>query len=227
MAEHHWSIPFFAPGIGVFVAIISHLYLKSENYAKSFDIKEYFSTALKLVFKKRIFSLFILNFWTFTLMFGPMISYLPLWMDYRFNSQSMFIGFTLSSIAVSAGFMSSRLGWLGSNFSIRSIISAANFAYGICLFSIPFWGMQGLLFIPTLVYGLAQGSNLPSVQSQLLGEAPPRYRGLIMSLNTTTIMLAITIAPVFSGFISQYFSMQIMFFTFGIIAFIVGFSIRK
>jgi predicted MFS family arabinose efflux permease len=59
--------------------------------------------------------------------------------------------------------------------------------------------------IPVLMYGFANGTLMPIIQTQISIFAPAKYRGAFMSINSSVLRLGQTIGPLISGIIiTQY-----------------------
>ena len=58
-----------------------------------------------------------------------------------------------------------------------------------------------LLLIPLVLFGTAQGLNIPSLQTMLTNLAPVENRAAFMSLNGMVLRLGQTIGPIIMGFV--------------------------
>ena len=56
-----------------------------------------------------------------------------------------------------------------------------------------------LFLIPTIIFGLAQGVNVPSIQTLLAEFAPLEYRAAFMSINGMVIRMGQTLGPLLMG----------------------------
>jgi MFS transporter len=59
-----------------------------------------------------------------------------------------------------------------------------------------------LLFVPTVIFGVAQSLNLPNVFSLLNKAAPDENRGAFLALNSTILRLGQTLGPVLMAVIA-------------------------
>lgn len=91
---------------------------------------------------------------------------------------------------------SNQMGRLVVIFSERKLIIISCFFYIASMALVPFVDSVWLLVIPALMFGLAQGLNLPSLLTLLSKMAPPEQRGAIMSLNGMLLRLGQTLGPV-------------------------------
>jgi MFS family permease len=60
------------------------------------------------------------------------------------------------------------------------------------------------IIIPAVIFGVAQGLNIPTLQTLLVGSAPPAYRGALTSIMATVFWLGQTLGPVVMSVVSLY-----------------------
>jgi predicted MFS family arabinose efflux permease len=64
----------------------------------------------------------------------------------------------------------------------------------------------------TLLYGVAQGLTVPTVQSQIASRAPMELRGATMAVNAMAIRIGQTIGPLLSGMVYAMAGIGAVFF---------------
>ena len=94
---------------------------------------------------------------------------------------------------------SSQLGRLARAFSERVLIQTSFVLYALALVIIPFIHSLWPLLIPTLIFGIALGMGMPSIQTLLATLAPQEYRGAVISLNGTVLGIGQTLGPLLMG----------------------------
>jgi len=77
---------------------------------------------------------------------------------------------------------------------------------------VPFMPNLWLLLIPAVICGMANGANMPSIQTSVAELAPLEYRAAFMSLNTTMLRLGQTIGPPLIGLAYVYGGLDATFF---------------
>nr|MDJ0846720.1 MFS transporter [Crocosphaera sp.] len=78
-----------------------------------------------------------------------------------------------------------------------------------------------LLFIPSMLFGLAHGMVFPSTQA-LLGElAPQEYRAGFMAVNATVLSLGQALGPILAGVMFTIWGMQGVFYSSAIFALVI------
>lgn len=98
-----------------------------------------------------------------------------------------------------AAITSSQMGKLAKVYSEKNLLKAAFVLYPLALVIILFVPNLWLLLIPTLIFGFAQGIDVPSRQTLLIGLAPMKHRAAFMSVNQMTLRLGQTLGPLLMG----------------------------
>jgi predicted MFS family arabinose efflux permease len=107
----------------------------------------------------------------------------------------------LSGSSLVTAFSSSQLGNLTKRFPESTlIITAAIFYLGVFL-SIPFIENIWLFALPIIVFGFAQGINIPSILNLLTHQAPKEYRAAFLSVNWTVIRSGQALGPFLLGLV--------------------------
>ena len=80
-----------------------------------------------------------------------------------------------------------------------ALIAVAAALYVMATLMIPAIARPLLLVIPTSLFGIAQGINLPSLMTLLTTLAPTEQRGVLMSVNGMVFRLGQTLGPMVMG----------------------------
>jgi MFS transporter, ACDE family, multidrug resistance protein len=139
---------------------------------------------------------------TFILLFGPLIVYLPILMDQAFGVSPLVIGVVVASTSLTTALTSTQIGTLTSRFSEKTLVRASFVLYAAALAVVAFVPYWWLLFVPTVIFGVAQSLNLPNVFSLLNEAAPDENRGAFLALNSTILRLGQTLGPVLMAVIA-------------------------
>lgn len=105
----------------------------------------------------------------------------------------------LSSASFTTAITSSQLGRLTLIASGTTLVKIAFLLYVVALAAIPLMPSLPFLLFPTIVFGLAQGINLPNIFSLLAGSASSESHGALLALNGMGIRLGQTIGPLVMG----------------------------
>ncbi len=69
-----------------------------------------------------------------------------------------------------------------------------------------------VLLVPTMIFGVAHGLNIPSLQTSLTGLAPMRHRAAFMSINGTVLRLGQTLGPMLMGLVFVAGGLDVTFY---------------
>jgi ACDE family multidrug resistance protein len=194
-----WNYPFLLAFLAIPVGLLVMFRLKNPEPKNTQDIAAYFRDVLNIIKRRRVFGLFIAGMVTFIILYGAFITYFPLLMESSFGSSAFIIGIFMSTFAVSNGITAYQLEKLSRRYSEQFLIKAGFILYVIVLVMIPFASNIWVLLIPTLLSGVANGINIPSILSLLAESAPIKNRAVFMSINGMILRLGQTIGPLFIG----------------------------
>jgi len=218
LAAINWNYPFLIPVLAIIAAVFVFFYLDNPEPREKPRMKNYFQNVLKSIFTRKAIMLFLLNFATFTLLFGVIMTYLPIFLQDQFNMSSKVIGFLLSFIAVSAGLFASQLTRFSKVFSMKLLLAFGFLAFLIGFIILPYAESIYLLTSLMLIIGLGQGITVPTIFNILTSIAPLEHRGAFMSVNSTAIRAGQTAGPLFTGFIFGLWGISWVFWTGAIVA---------
>jgi ACDE family multidrug resistance protein len=197
LATFGWFYPFALPFVAIPIGIIVLFSLNNPEPRNNDRLKDYFGSVWENLRDREVFGLIGTSLLTFIVLFGPQISYLPILMNARFDAPSYLIGAVLSGASLTTALTSTQLGRLTSRFSEKSLLRTAFVLYAIALTAVAFAPSLPLLLIPAVLFGVAQGINLPNVFSLLNAHAPTENRGAFMATNGMSLRAGQTIGPLF------------------------------
>ena len=196
LAAFGWYYPFALPLLAIPVALLVLFSLRNPEPRNDQELKEKAQSVWERAKNGCVIGLFANTFVVFVILFGALIAYLPSFMSERFGSGSLFIGLVLASTSVTAALASTQAGRLADRFSEKVLIRTSYLLYAVSLCLVPLVPSVWLLFVPTVLFGVAQTLNLPSAFSLLNEAAPDENRGAFISLNSTILRLGQTLGPV-------------------------------
>ncbi len=196
LAAFGWYYPFALPLLAIPVALLVLFSLRNPEPRNDQELKEKAQSVWERAKNGCVIGLFANTFVVFVILFGALIAYLPSFMSERFGSGSLFIGLVLASTSITAALSSTQAGRLAERFSEKVLIRTSYLFYAVSLCLVPLVPSVWLLFVPTVLFGVAQTLNLPSAFSLLNEAAPDENRGAFISLNSTILRLGQTLGPV-------------------------------
>jgi MFS family permease len=213
LATFGWYYPFLLPALAVPIALIALYSLETSGPVNDQKLRAYLISAWRSIKDKRVIVIFIASVFTFVILYGAYLSYLPFLLDSSFAAPPFLIGLLFSVASLTTAITSSQVGKLSARYSDRALLKAAFVIYAVSLVIIPLISNLWLLLVPLVFFGIAQGLNIPSLQTILTNLAPVENRAAFMSLNGMVLRLGQTLGPVImgvvfgmSGLIGVYFT---------------------
>ena len=206
LASVAWFYPFYLPFLAVPMGLVILFLLNNPEPKKKQRLGEYLLATLKSVYNKHAIGLFIINLLTFVVLYGALLTFFPIIMDRRFGASPTIIGVFM---AVMSGFtmLASVLNGALSRFLTKKLMLIIAFMLmSGAMIIVPHIEFIWIMLIPTAMYGLAQGMNMPTNQTLLVSAAPMENRGGFMSVNGMVLRLGQFLGPFIMG----------LFYSFGI-----------
>jgi len=199
LATLGWRWPFVLPILAIPLGIVVLLKLDCPRPDNGGAFMEYMKMAIRRATAPRALALFGTTCATFIILYGMLVSFLPLYLASRFKAEPWAIGVIIASASLTTALMSARLGALAKAMSLHWLLVLAFVLYAVSAALTPL--MPGLwwVLIPVLIFGMAQGLNIPTVQTLLAGLAPMEQRGAFMALNGTVLRIGQTLGPIIMG----------------------------
>jgi MFS family permease len=218
LAVFGWYFPFFLPLLAIPVALAVLFMLDNPEPHVTGKLGEYLRETMRAALRPQVLTLFAAGVVTFVLIYGPYLTFFPFLLTQSFDASPVFIGVVMSVTSLATGVAAYRLGALAARFSERSLVKAGFALYVAALATIPLASNVWLLGVPILLFGVANGINVPSFLAILSGYAPTEYRAAFMSLNGTVLRLGQTVGPVLFGVIYVVFGLPATFYAGGVLA---------
>jgi len=211
LATINWYYPFLIPSVALIVALVVYFYLDNPEPVNRPQLQNYFRNILRSILTREAIILFLLCFSTFMLLFGVIMTYLPIFLKDQFSLNSSKIGFILSFLAISTGLVASQLGRISKLLPLKYLIIFGFLTYLIGFFAIPYaTNIYGLLAL-LLIIGIGQGINVPTIFNILTSIAPIDHRGAFMSVNSMTIRAGQTVGPIIAGILFSLWGISWVF----------------
>lgn len=194
-----WHYPFFLPALAIPVALGVMLLLNNPEPRTTGDLATYARVTVRSVLRPQVLTLFAASIITFILIYGPFLAYFPFLLARSFGASPAFIGSVMSVASVATAITSFWLGALAHRWGLRTLIKLGFALYAVSLVLIPLADSVWQLAAPVLLFGIANGVNIPSILTILNGYAPSQHRAAFMSLNGMLLRLGQTLGPLLIG----------------------------
>lgn len=203
-----WFYPFFLSLLAIPVGLLVMRYLENPEPENGQRVSKYLTEVWSTLRSLEVLGLFAANFLTFIMLYGGYLTFLPILADQRFELSSLAIGILLSGSSLITAVTSSQLGRLTRRYSEQGLILVAAVIYLAVFLSIPYIGGVELLILPVLVFGLAQGINIPSILNLLTHRAPARYRAAFLSVNWMVLRSGQALGPFLLGIVYGFSGLE-------------------
>jgi len=199
LASLAWNYPFLPFFIAIALGLVVLVFLHPPEPKSKQSIKAYLGDALRYLRSLRVMWLFFTAVITYILLYGAYLVYFSLLLGTRFQASPFIIGLFISLVGLLTAITSSQVGRLNKSFSVVSLIIGAFVMYAVAMAIIPFVSNLWLCLLPTILFGIAHGLNLPSQRVIAASVAPLEHRAGFMAIHGTMILLGMTIAPLIMG----------------------------
>lgn len=212
MATLGWYYPFALSFMGVPIGFLVLFSLKNPEPRNEQNLKVYLKNALKSMRNWRVAGLFLASIVTFIILYGTYLTYFPILMGNLFGASPLVIGLIMSAMSLTTAFTSSQLRNLSKLSPEKNLFKIAFIIYALALVSIIFVPNLLFMLVPVALFGVAQGINIPSIQTLLVRLAPMDHRGIFMSINGMVLRLGQTLGPVLMGSVFGVWGMDGVFY---------------
>jgi len=206
-----WNYPFLLSALALPVAFVVLFALRNPEPGPAPPLREYLAGAARSAADREVVPAYGATLATFMLLYGVLLAYFPFLMHRKFGAPPSVIGLMLAATSVTTIIGAFNLGWLSRRFTPKTIIISSFIGYAAAIIMVLYADSLWLMTVPVLLYGLANGLNIPSIQTHLSGSAPMEYRGAFMSMNSMVLRLGQTVGPVLTGFAFHQWGMEGVF----------------
>ena len=203
LAMLDWRLPFLLP-LAALPLIVLACRLPLLKAGTSISFRAYVGACLARARDRQTLALLGLTLLTFIMLAGPVITSLPILAEQKFKAAPLEIGLILALASLGAGLAALWLPRLYRRHSARSLLLAAMALYVTGFICIALAPALWLLVPAVLLYGLAQGLNIPLVSTLLTGQAEDGQRASLMALNGVLLRLGQTIGPAVFGLLAGW-----------------------
>ena len=213
LASLAWYAPFFLPVLGFPVGLLVLFALDAPRPSVELGLGPYFRSALRAITRPEVLVFFAASVVTFILIYGTFLTFLPFLLESRFGASALSIGLAMAATSLATGMASWQLGRLAARFGERRLVVAGFVCYLLAIVGIPLAGSAWLLIFPLLLFGVANGINIPSIISILTGAASAQNRAALLSVHAMLLRLGQTLGPVLVGVAFKSLGLTAVFYT--------------
>ena len=201
LAVLDWRLPFALPLLALPLAALA-LRLPLARPENSGSFRAYMQSAISCARQRQTLALLGLTLLTFIMLSGPIITCFPLLADKLFNASPLESGLIISASSLATGLTAWLLPRLSRRFSTRPLLLTSCALYAVALWGIALTTNLWWLAAPIIIYGFAQGLNIPMVSTLLTGQAPDGQRAALMAANAILLRLGQNAGPAVFGLLA-------------------------
>lgn len=206
-----WFYPFLLPIAALPVGAAVVLFLDNPEPTGTQTLKEYLGNTLHSIKNKTVIALFLAAIITFIMLYGSLLTYFPFLAEQSFGASPSVVGLILATMSASTAVTSSLLGKISCIVQEKTLVKISFILYPTALIMIPVISVLYLLVVPVIIFGIAQGLNIPSIQTVLTGYAPLEQRAAFMSFYGMVLRLGQTLGPVIMGLLFGIWGISAVF----------------
>jgi len=195
----NWRYVFALPALAIPVALLVWQYMQTVPIIKPISGRSYFHNVWKTINRKPVWGLFFTNILVFIILYGSYLTFFPILLKNEYNASALIIGIAMSSMSLTTALFSSQMGKLNKRFQKKQLMFAGIIAYFISLILLsapPGWA---LLVPAIIIFGLAHGLMIPTMQTVLVSMASVNERAAFMSINSMVLRTGQSLGPIFIG----------------------------
>jgi MFS transporter, ACDE family, multidrug resistance protein len=198
LATIGWQFPFLLPLLALPVAIWLWLYLPHHNTGNQ-QLISYFRSLWGRINQPKVWMLFLLTLFIFMVLYGSLLTYLPILMKQKLNAGPGEIGVMMSIMSLVTAAVASQSGKISTRLRPVLQIEVSLVFYFIAVFL--YWRSASLVMLvfPSILFGIGHGMILPCIQNKLVSYAPFQERAAFMSANSVMNRTGQTFGPLFAG----------------------------
>jgi MFS family permease len=207
-----WRAVFLLPAAGAPLALLVWRYLDEPVRRESEPFTRYLKGAAKTLREPKALGLFGITLLSVGLLYGCIITYLPVLLRVKLHASGPAIGAIVSTSSILSAIAASLNGRLNSRFSPTSLIGASFVFYAVSLVIIPHIASLWLCIFPIALFGLGQGLHFPNRIALISGLAPTSKRAAVMAVNGSLLRMGQTLGPLFMGAVYAGFGLNSVFY---------------
>lgn len=199
LAALGWYYPFALPVVAIPVGLVVLFFLDNPEPDAEESFGQYVRDVRDSLSNRRTAGLLCATLVSFVILYGPQLTYLPILLDDSFGASPLIVGLVLSSASFTTAIISTQLGRLTRLARGTALVRLSFVLYAVALAAIPLMPSLPFLLVPAVIFGVAQGINLPNVFSLLADSTSTESRGALLALNGMGLRLGQTVGPLAMG----------------------------
>ncbi|MFH1821843.1 MAG: MFS transporter [Methanobacteriota archaeon] len=199
-----WQYPFLLSLVAIPVGLIVLFSLKNPEPRNKHNLKKYLSNFSRNLKNRQVVGLIVIGAVIFIVFGGAYLVYFPLLIGNSFGASPLIIGLVMTIMPAAAAITASQTGKLAKMYPEKNLLKATFVLYIVALVIIPFVNTLWLLFIPSVLFGIAFGLSDASRMTLLSKLAPMIRRAALLSADEMILVSGLTSGPLLMGVIFSF-----------------------
>jgi MFS family permease len=195
LADVGWRVPFvlYLAGVGVALAVV--VWVDEPDREGTPMGPAYLRDAVAAVPTGRALLLYGAAAWSFLLLFGGVITVVPLVLDGQYGLSATGIGAVITAALLVTAVVSVSNGLLATRLSTGSLLALGFVGYGVGLAGASVAPSPATIAGALVFFGVGHGLTFPTLATAISGLADARFRAGVMSVRTSTLMAGQAVGP--------------------------------
>jgi len=229
-----WFAPFLMTSTAIPIAIIVLVALEKTEPKSKTSIRAYLGQAWPAVRNRQVFGILLGSLVTFILTYGALTTfgpYLPV-----YGNSPVLVGLVMFILSIATALIATQVGKWIRRYSGKILLVTAYSLYALALplmIVLPaLWASDiypvvpqipilWSIIIPAVIYGAAQGVNIATMQTLLVGSAPEEHRGALTSIMGMVFWLGQTLGPILMSAVVIYANLEGVFLAGALLALVM------
>jgi MFS family permease len=193
-----WRAVFAPMALTLGVAIAAARVLPRGRPADVVRLPDQMRAAAASLADRRVVAMLVLGFWAFVLVFGLVLTVLPIDLDQRFGAGPALRGVILGLPALASVVVALAMGRLSSRFGTWDLVMAGFAVFALAFLGVAAAGSVALVGVTMVVYGVGETLVIVPLQAYAAGLAPAR-RGVMVAVWVSAVRAGQASGPVLAG----------------------------
>lgn len=207
-----WYAPFLLFFLAIPLGLLIWRFLDLPNTQQEpQQFRIYFRGAFLDLWNREALLALLVAVYGFILLYGGFLTYSGVFLKEEFEAEADVIGLIFAASSISTAIVASRTSWIVARVSPIKIFAAALLFQGVALGLIPLLQRIEYFLLVSLLFGAGLGLLVPILQSEIVRQAPPERRGIVMSLLSSVTRTGQSIGPLLFGLLVTQFTLSQVF----------------
>lgn len=195
-----WRLSFVPYGLALVTAGFVWLRVPDSVAPSGATLREQLAQVSVVIRNKAVWGSISWGFMLFVLIFGLYLTVLPIMLEDQFDLSAGVRGVVLAAPALGSTVAALLLARMRTRFGTRRVMLAASVLFIVGFMTIGLTMSLVVLVGGAVVYGLGEGTTVPTVQDTVAAHSPDVSRGAVMALWVAAARVGQTIGPIIFGF---------------------------